>query len=321
MNRTIYFNLCAQKLAALSSKIEILGKLNILHDHNHSEDFYLHFLNKLYGYKLENMNAIQNNTEGIDLCDKENEIVLQVSSTATKAKVESALNKNLSSYTGYSFKFMSISKDAAALRALTYKNPHNLTFSPPTDIHDITSLLTTIRSLEINAQHSIYSFLQDELDPGSRQIFVETNLAAVINILSREDMLDGYAAAVPIAFDVDKKLIVNNLNSAALIVEEYKIHHHRVTRLYEEFNRAGKNKSNSVLNTLMMIYAKNTSNYSGDELFFKVVDLAIEKIQSSANYAQIPLDELEQYVSVLAVDAFIRCKIFKNPSEVSHAVT
>lgn len=320
MNRTTYFNLCAQKLAVLATKIEILGKLNILHDHNHSENFYLHFLNKLYGYKLENLNAVQQNVEGIDLCDKTNLIVLQVSSTATKAKIESALSKDLSLFGGYSFQFISIAKDAASLRKNTYVNPHKLVFSPPVDIHDIPSLLTKIQGLEINAQQEIYTFLQDELDPGSKQRFTETNLAEVINILSREDMQDGYAASVPIAFDVEKKLTVNNLSSAALIVEEYKVHHHRVTRVYEEFNKAGKNKSNSVLNALMMMYAKHSCTFSGDELFFKIVDTAIEKIQSSMNYATIPLDELEQYVSVLAVDAFIRCKIFKNPSEVIHVV-
>jgi hypothetical protein len=319
MKRSVYFELCAEKLTTLCTRIEIQGKLNLLHIHNHSENFYLHFLNKLYGYKLENMNSVQQNVEGIDLCDKTNQIVVQVSSTATKAKLQSALAKDLSLFSGYSFRFMSIARDAASLRKHTYKNPHKLVFDPPVDIHDVPSLLTRIQGLEINAQQEIYNFLKSELDPVSRDKFTETNLAGIINVLSMEDLQDGYAANAPIPFDVDKKISTNNLISAAFLVEDYKIHHHRVSRLYEEFNKAGKNKSNSVLNSLRTMYAKLSVNHSGDELFFKVIDMAVEKIQESANYTEMPLDELEHYVNLLTVDAFIRCKIFRNPFEESHA--
>lgn len=36
-------------------------------------------------------------------------------------------------------------------------------------------------------------------------------------------------------------------------------------------------------------------------------------IQNSKNYLQIPYEELEMCVGMVVVDAFIRCKIFKNP--------
>jgi len=314
MNRSKYWDLCEQKLSVLCTSIEVRGKLNILNYHNHSENFYLHFLNELYGYNLKNMNEVQQNVEGIDLLDEENQIVLQVSSTATKTKIDSALTKNLSAYTGYAFKFISISKDASALRKNTYKNPHKLVFAPDTDIYDNSSLLKKIQGLDIVKQQSIYSFLKSELDPDIRERFTETNLAAVINLLANEDLTDGYAADKPIPFNVDRKLEANNLEAATLIIEDYKTHHHRVARIYGEFDMAGKNKSNSVLQSLRTIYAKLSINCSGDELFFKVVEQGIKKIQDSANFIAIPLDELEQYVNVLAVDAFIRCKIFKNPN-------
>jgi hypothetical protein len=214
---------------------------------------------------------------------------------------------------------MSIAKDAEPLRTKTYENPHNLVFTPATDIHDVKSLLKKIQGLEINELYSIYNFIKAELDPYFQERFTETHLASVINILSREDLEDGYALSAPIPFDVDQKLVLNELKTAALIVEDYKIHHHRVTRLYEQFNAAGKNKSTSVLNSLRLMYAKFSANFSGDQLFYKVVEEAVEKVRSSANFIEMPVDELEQYVNVLAVDAFIRCKIFKNPSEFVNA--
>lgn len=316
MQRSFYWDLCEQKLSTLCTRIEMRGKLNILNFHLHSENFYLHFLNKLYGYSLQNMNVVEQNVEGIDLRDDDNKIVLQVSSTATKTKIEGALGKDLSKYKDYGFRFVSISKDASDLRGKTYANPHKLTFVPATDIHDVPSLLKYIQVLEIDKQRAIYSFLKAELDVNNGGHFNETSLASIIKILADEDLEDGYEIGKPIPFNVDLKLAYNNLSGASIIVEDYKIHHHRVSRIYNEFDLAGKNKSNLVMQSLRTIYAKLLSSYEGDALFFKVVEEAVERVRKSANHVEIPLDELEQYVNVLAVDAFIRCKIFNNPNVV-----
>ena len=56
MNRTEYYNYIDEKLHTLALRIDTNGKLNMLHLHMHSESFYLHLLNLLYGYKLENLN-------------------------------------------------------------------------------------------------------------------------------------------------------------------------------------------------------------------------------------------------------------------------
>ena len=54
---------------------------------------------------------------------------------------------------------------------------------------------------------------------------------------------------------------------------------------------------------------------SDDELFFYIVDEIVKTVVESANYIETPIDELELFANVLAVDAFVRCKIFKNPSK------
>lgn len=124
----------------------------------------MHFFNALFGWKLENLNSIKQNVEAIDLIDRDNKIVIQVSATATREKVESALTKDLSAYTGYSFKFISISKDASALRSRIFANLHNLHFIPQTDIYDIASILKVIGGLGIDDQKRIYEFLKKELE-------------------------------------------------------------------------------------------------------------------------------------------------------------
>ena len=121
MNRSDYFNYIDEKLHVLALRIVTRGKLNILDLHTHSEDFYCSFFNLLFDYKLVNLNDSLQNVEAIDLIDHCNKIVLQVSATNTKAKVESALSKPvIKKYSKYTFKFISIAKDASNLRNHTY---------------------------------------------------------------------------------------------------------------------------------------------------------------------------------------------------------
>lgn len=280
----------------------------------------MNFLNALFGFSLKNMNQIMQNAEGIDLIDVTNKLVLQVSSTASKAKIESALSKNLKAYKDYRFNFVSISKDASDLRKKSFANPHELSFSPRDDIHDVKSILSYILHLDTGKQRVIHDFLVKELHSDEGSTPVETNLAAVINILARENYDEIMGALVPHAFDVDKKLTFNNLEAAALVIEDYKIQHHRIDKIYTVFDSAGQNKSISVLNWLRQSYIKLSSQHSGDDLFFQVVEQAIQTVQTSANYVEIPLEELAMWINALTVDAFIRCKIFKNPEKSTHAV-
>ncbi|MEB0261778.1 ABC-three component system protein [Mucilaginibacter sp. 10I4] len=320
MNRSPYFNYIEEKLNLLAVRIEKRGKLNILDLHLHSENFYLHFFNKLFGWSLENLNAIQQNVEAIDLIDHTKKFIFQVSSTNTKAKIESALDKDiLKQYPGYGFKFISISKDATDLRTKTYNNPHNLTFSPSSDIFDTSSLLNYILSLDAVKQKDIYQFIQQELGNEVDIVKLDSNLAAIINILSKEDWNDLSQLNQINSFEIERKVSFNNLVRAKYIIDDYKIHYGRIDSKYSEFDSFGKNKSNAVLSSIRKEYIQQKGVISDDDLFFAVIDKVIQKIQQSANYVEIPIDELELSVNVLVVDAFIRCKIFENPENYNYA--
>ena len=83
----------------------------------------------------------------------------------------------------------------------------------------------------------------------------------------------------------------------------------------------GKNKSSSVLGTIRKEYIKASNIENDDDLFFHIIDKIQDKVIQSANYVQIPIEELEQCVGIVVVDAFIRCKIFKNPENYNYAIT
>jgi len=322
MNRTPYFDYIEEKLNLLALRINARGKLNILNLHVHSENFYLHFFNDLFGWKLENLNKSQQNVEAIDLIDHTNKFIIQISATNTKTKIESALSKDiLKKYPAYHFKFISISKDATDLRKSTFSNPHNLAFVPKDDIYDTASILNDIISLNVVKQKQIYQFIKEELGNEIDVVKLDSNLASFINILSKEDWDNTENPNQINSFEIDRKINHNNLVNSKLIIDDYSMHYGRVDKIYTEFDSLGLNKSNSVLGNIRKEYIKAKGILNDDSLFFEVIQKVQEKIQSSANYIQTPIDELELCVNILVVDAFIRCKIFENPENYNYATT
>lgn len=322
MNRSIYFDYIEEKLNLLVTRIYSRGKLNILDKHVHSENFYMHFFNKLFGWKLTNLNSNLQNVEAIDLIDNLNKIIVQVSATNTKEKIESALEKEIiRNHPDYNFKFISISKDASNLRNKIYNNPYNIAFNPLNDIFDTTSILSHILTLDIDKQKEIYCFIKDELGNEVDIVKLDSNLAVIINILSKEDWKKEGQFNTVNSFEIMRKIDYNSLNKAKYVIEEYKIHYSRVDKKYTEFDTLGVNKSNSVLNAIWMVYIKAKENLNDDELFFAVADKIQEKIMNSVNFVKIPIDELELCVNILVVDAFIRCKIFENPKDYNYVTT
>ena len=319
MKRNQYFNYIDEKLNMLAYRVETRGRLNLLDIHLHSENFYLHFFNLLFVYQLENLNAKLQNVESIDLIDHQNKIIIQVSATCTKQKVESALGKGiLKDYTGYSFKFISISKDATELRKSTFKNPYNLSFSPLTDIYDVASILKDILTRTATEQKKIYNLIKDELGGDVDVVKLDSNLATVINILSKEKWDDANKSDYVNSFEVDRKISFNELISSKEIIEEYRVYYKKVDEKYTEFDQQGLNKSNSVLASIKREYLKLKSSGSPDEIFEAVIERTKDKVLESANFIEIPIDELELCVDILVVDAFIRCKIFENPEQYNH---
>jgi hypothetical protein len=313
MNRLNYFNLIEEKLGYLAYQIKLRGGLNLLDLHLHSENFYLHFLKVLFGWELQNRNAINQNAAGIDLVDTTNKIVVQVSATANRQKIESALAKNLVAYKGYSFKFISISKDAKNLRTKTFSNPYNLTFQPAKDIFDISALLNVSTVMTIDQQKEVYEFLKKELKSEPDPEKIESNLTTIIKILSKEDWSQGVPDFETVPFDVEAKISYNQLNTARVLIEDYAVHYHRIDKIYSDYDRHGANKSLSILKSIRTEYAKLGAVDSPDQCFFSIIEKVVQKILASANYTPIPEEELALCVQILVVDAFIRCKIFKNP--------
>ena len=324
MNRSIYYNYIEEKITTLCTRIELRGKLNILDYHIHSENFYRDLFNQLYGWNLENLNAQTQNIEAIDLIDKANNIIIQVSATNTKAKIDGALNKPIlasSTYSGFRFKFISISKNASDLQRKSYDLPPNISFTPSDDIYDVKKVLQHISNLDINKMKIIYNLIKNELGRETEVIRLESNLSLIINSLSKENLETIELKSNLNVFEIERKINFNDLNYSKYTIDDYKLYHHMVDKIYSEFDKQGYNKSISVFQNIRSEYIKNSNITSADTLFDCIIAKISNKVMQSSNFEIIPQDEMEMCVGILVVDAFIRCKIFKNPENYNYATT
>jgi len=313
MERLSNFDFFEGSLSYLAFRINNRGRLNLLDINLHSETFYQHLCNLLFGWNLKNLNSEKPNAEAIDLIDEKNKILIQVSSTVSREKIQSTLDKDLTKLRGYNLKFISISKDAENLRKLTYNIPNGILFNTREDIIDIPSILRKFRDLEIDDQKKICDFVKKELDIKNDPQRLESNLANIINLLSKEDFDNQEPMREENVFEIERKIDFNNLVVSRTIIEDYKINHGQVDRIYSEFDAMGVNKSRSVLASIRKVYLENINISSDDDLFNKVIDDVKNRILLSPNFDPIPYEELELCTNILVVDAFIRCKIFENP--------
>lgn len=323
MNRSNYFNYIEEKLELLSLRIKNRGKINLLDLNIYSETFFAELMNYLLGYNLENINAIKQNAEGIDLIDNKNKIIVQVSATCSKQKIEGSLSKKIyKDYLGFSFKFVAISGSAGKLKSQTFSNPYRINFLPMNDIYDIKSLLNIVLNMNIKNQRTLYEFIKDELGNSVDMVKVNTNLASIINILSQDNLANVIDSPEINSFEIFRKIEFNDLLSVQPTIDDYKIYYSRLDEKYKEFDKQGVNKSFSVLSTIRKQYVKLLgSNIEPYEMFYSIIDNLIEFIMNSKNYVEIPYEELETCVSILVVDAFTRCKVFKNPEGYNHVTT
>lgn len=323
MNRSKYFNYIEEKLNTLSYRIKIRGKINLLDLNIYSEGFFADLFNLIYGYSLINLNTITQNAGGIDLVDDHNKIVMQVTATDTKDKVEHSLSRTeMKHYSGYHFVFVLISGDGSNLRDKSFENPYGLNFNPVNDIYDIKQVLNSVLNFSVDKQKPIFDFLRSELGEETSIPKIDSNLAMIINSLGSENLAEEVFSPEINSFEILRKIEFNNLIGVKSIIDEYKVYYSKINEKYKEYDTLGSNKSLSILNSLHKIYIKKKETIvNPTELFFSIIEEACNVVISSRNYVETSFEELELCVSIIVVDAFIRCKIFENPEGYSHVVT
>lgn len=315
MERQTYYNFISDKLSTLAYRIMLSGKLNVLDLHIHAENFYRDLFNLVYGWNLVNLNEVSQNEEAIDLADSTNKILVQVSATSTKKKVDTSLAKiDAAQFRDYTFKFISIAKPADNLRKHIYQIPEGILFDPKNDIYDMKSLLVKIHSLEIDQYERVYEFIGKELGRGTETKSIDSDLTKLILILSQTNLSNQDHIRIDNEFEIIRKIEYNRLtNKSRHIIQDYGIFQYKVDGIYAAFDKEGSNRSIFVLSKIRRIYTSYMDELDGDALFNKIRDCVRQEVYKSPNRGDLTKDAIEFCSDILIVDAFIRCKIFENP--------
>ncbi|WP_455683309.1 ABC-three component system protein [Thomasclavelia sp.] len=319
MNTEIYMTYIEERLFVLQLRVISRASLNILGLNTRAEDLYKGLFNIIFDYNLTNLNSEESNAEAIDLKDDNANIIIQVSSTASRKKIEDTLKKDIMiSYPEYNQKFIFIGKDATNLVNKTFENPHNVVFSPKEDIYDVKRLVKVINELDIDKMKEVYDYVEKYLElPKVSNNRVNSIIPKIIIALSETDLED---EAVSLnnskAFEIEEKIHYNNLKLVQTIIEEFAPFSVAVSKIYDEFNNIGKNTSLSILNKIRKKYLLLSTNIlDSDDLFFSIVKQIKNEMERNQTImdSDINEEELEMCIQIIVVDAFIKCKIFKKP--------
>ncbi len=318
MNRDIYVTKIKTLLNILKGEIKDSGKLNLLDINVHAEDFYRDLLNLIYCWQLQNMNQWNQNAAGGDLWYDDGKIVIQVSSTATKDKIQSSIDKlSAEQFAGYRFKFLRIDGDVIKLRKESYDTHDDIAFDPSVDIIDISTLLKDIIHLGIDSLIKVYELCVKEIIPLDTPKITETDLAVVVKALAT-NVKDWSKERRPIEFDVEKKIDFNHLEGKKRLINDYKLYIGKLNAVYGEFVDNATDYSFIIIQNLSDMYSRYLGQYESNALFDKIVDETRVVALNSRSAEDIPVDRLNVCINVIVVDAFIRCRIFEDPEGYSY---
>lgn len=190
--------------------------------------------------------------------------------------------------------------------------PHRVLFNPKTDILDIHFIADRIKGMtDIEKVATIAMYVRNNIrhdTPSSVQL--TSGLNDIICLLAKDSLNEGDFDTAD--FEIKAKISFNNLSIYAKdIIDQYKIYYVNVQDIYKEYARQGKTKSMAVLQKLHKIYISLKTQASGDALFMAIEKEIIKQIDHSNN--KLTEEQLEMFVDILMVHAFIECKIFEKP--------
>lgn len=166
---------------------------------------------------------------------------------------------------------------------------------------------------ELRAKNSLGKYRESLETVGIQSKSLDSNLVKIITILSRENFNDSNSQ-IPNSFQIEKKISYNNLCSSKSTINLYSAYHYILSRIYNEFDQNGSNKSLSVINKIRKEYflLKSLPDITADDIFNTVIDNLKTYVMRTTTL-NIAEEELDMCISVVVVDAFIRCSIFDNP--------
>ena len=308
-------SIITSRLAYLSSEVRLSGSMNLLDSNVLLEDVFKEILNITYGLKLQNANLIKQNIRAIDLIDCSSKTIIQVSSDNSKTKVQTSLDKiELPKYEGYTFKFVCISKGVSHLKKHHFNVPEGISFNAEKDSYDDKRILKDVLAKDIDTIRKLALYLEKSILPATADERRPSVITYVINRLADEPLAEIAVNPDTKSFDLEPKIDFNSLKKWRDIISEYTVFSLLVDKIYRAYDEQGVNKSFAVLSSLHDLYLNLASELTGDALFDKLLESVYDIVNKDYECNEsLTREELQMNITIVLVDAFVKCKIFKKP--------
>ncbi|RXT26839.1 hypothetical protein BVJ53_05660 [Lacticaseibacillus chiayiensis] len=324
--REVYLKAIGNALAYLVSQLSVNGRMNLLDGHMLSEHFFEQFLNELYGWHLATANDTVANASSIDLIDSASKLSVQITTNKTKSKVQNTLEKASKAHDGFRVAFVFIALDARNLAKMKYSIPKNISFNPKTDIFDIGQLLLTCQDKQTETLLRLQDLCKSEVLPVMEDIPVqESELVKVLRAVAKINIEITNTLKVPMAFDIQQKIDFNDLGLIQQqTIDELAFYNASLDDIYELFTQEGITPG-IIFQKLSSIYQRQSLENPDDSAplkFLNMVDALMTYVHSTSRLDnEMSQEKVEYCCRIILVDAFIRCKIFKNPEGYSYDST
>lgn len=115
-------------------------------------------------------------------------------------------------------------------------------------------------------------------------------------------------------YDIQPKIVFNSLTRWAKIIRKYGLWTAEVDKIYKEFDTQARSKSDAVLNWLNRQYEDLHETYEADILFDQLKERVYDVVNNDPSCKEdISMEELDENVCIVLVDAFMKCRIFEKP--------
>ncbi|WP_434343508.1 ABC-three component system protein [Mycoplasma sp. 06067-C1-B144P-99-0482-3] len=263
----------ALRLSTYQTYITNLSKIGKTDENLNAERIYTDVINTIFNLELSNYNSVIFNNPGFDLIDKKNKILIQVSATCSKDKIQNSLSKiNINEYQNYNFKFLCISnQEIKNVKKLKFQIPNTLLFEPKKDIWDVSFLIQHLYEVNIIKLEKLLTYLNQETLDIINFKTLSSDIATIINILSTK-MDNQYEDNNNKVFNIEEKIVYNNLFSIRNYIYNNASSISKVIKVYEEFEKQGKNISKNVISQISRTYYELLSKYDDPiKIFWEII--------------------------------------------------
>ena len=314
-NLSRYCERIQESLLRYCDSLKVDSRGNLQNEALYAEYVFRDVINLAFGWNLKNANEDDVLTAGFDLVDPEERILIQVTKDSSRAKIEHSFETlESTAYQGYRFLFMLLVSNHPKYTR-SFESPQGIVFDPAQDILDIAQLMKRIRALPIAKVHEVYECVEQHLESTLDARNIPTSLGKVLMALAPHDMVSGKKLDKTVAFMISDKISVNKLGAYHRRISRAATFSHLVVQLYGAYAAAGTYEGETILVSLADDYDVLAAREDDSlAIFDGLVDVLMDRLERDASVADVTYEMRRFCVTIVLVDAFMRCRIFRGPN-------